>query len=207
MMDDQRRIVGWEHDDRAGRFEKPLTIEANGIQTRAEFVPSQKPVPPFRGGFVTTQFFGARPEYYRRFGFAGHEGMDFMPLAVNDAPSDPTVFAVEQGIVTAIDWKQTSAYGLFVAVWNEAARRKWYYCHLASTPLQVGTRLERGDPIGIMGETGNAQGKHLHLGLRLTWAEHWRYFNMENGYRGFIDPHPTLEGLRDQESRKTDIGQ
>lgn len=37
------------------------------------------------------------------------------------------------------------------------------YAHLASTELKVGQKIQRGDCIGVMGNTGQSKGRHLHI--------------------------------------------
>lgn len=44
------------------------------------------------------------------------------------------------------------------------------YCHLDATSLilPVGQYVGRGNHIALMGRTGNANGKHLHMGVSIT---------------------------------------
>jgi murein DD-endopeptidase MepM/ murein hydrolase activator NlpD len=42
----------------------------------------------------------------------------------------------------------------------------YYYAHLQSISVESGQRVDRGQAIGTMGDTGNARGTpHLHLGM------------------------------------------
>ncbi len=45
--------------------------------------------------------------------------------------------------------------------------REWTYCHLATLDPRVvaGASLQAGDPVGLVGHTGDATGPHLHLQL------------------------------------------
>ena len=49
------------------------------------------------------------------------------------------------------------------------ARERYYYAHLDdwTTGLRVGDVIESGDPLGMVGNTGNASGTppHLHFGI------------------------------------------
>ena len=55
----------------------------------------------------------------------------------------------------------------------------WTYCHLSYLEPAVtpGAELTAGDPVGLVGQTGDATGPHLHLQLQPAAAypqdEHW----------------------------------
>lgn len=42
----------------------------------------------------------------------------------------------------------------------------WFYCHLATRYVKIGDRIEAGDIIGLMGNTGYSFGEHTHLEVR-----------------------------------------
>jgi len=44
----------------------------------------------------------------------------------------------------------------------------WTYCHLAylEPTVETGIRLAAGAPVGLVGDTGHAEGPHLHLQLQ-----------------------------------------
>jgi hypothetical protein len=146
---------------------------------------------PFKNGYKVTQVFGARPEYYGQFGFDGHEGVDLIPL-----DSDWNMYCIEDGTVIRDydDPRTGGAYGNYALVWNEENCRGWWYCHMSKNAVYVGQEVKRGDLIGVMGETGNTDGAHLHLGLRYG-NENKEPINTDNGYKGFVDPLPVLKEL------------
>ncbi len=84
-------------------------------------------------------------------------------------------------------------YGNFVVIWNRENHRGWWYCHLAKNVVSLGQEVRAGEILGVMGNTGNSHGYHLHLGLRMADANGYAV-NLDNGYRGFLDPLPLLEG-------------
>ena len=142
----------------------------------------------FSGPARVTQGFGARPEYYRSFDLAGHEGVDLVPTG-----ADWTVHAIEAGQVVRAHPGRDGAYGIHVVVWNPASRRGWWYCHFSELRAKVGDLGGAGQALGVMGDTGIAQGAHLHLGLRMT-NEQGYAGNLDNGFRGFLDGLVVLHG-------------
>lgn len=143
---------------------------------------------PFSGGSTLTQGFGANPQNYAQFGLNGHEGLDYVP---KDA--DKTVYAVESGIVQedVDDPIQGKAYGINVVIYVPVNRHLWTYAHLAQNFVKKGDKALRGQPIGIMGGTGNVTAPHLHLGLRIC-DPNGNPINMGNGFKGFVDPAPVV---------------
>lgn len=151
-------------------------------------VPVDRVLSPFAGGYKITQRFGNDPDYYKQFGFNGHEGLDLIPVT-----ADWGVHAVEAGdVVRDYDDPRTAgAYGNHVVVLNRDRRRAFWYCHLAGNVVSIGDHVEAGQVIGRMGNTGNSRGYHLHLGLRYANAK-GAAINLDNGYRGFVDCLPLL---------------
>jgi murein DD-endopeptidase MepM/ murein hydrolase activator NlpD len=143
---------------------------------------------PFSAGANISQRFGENPQNYAQFGLNGHEGLDFIPLG-----ADKTVYAVESGIVITDfdDPIQGKAYGNNIVVFVSANRRLWNYAHLAQNFVNKGDKVLRGQPVGLMGSTGNTTGPHLHLGLRLTDLS-GNPLNTNNGFKGFVDPMPVV---------------
>jgi murein DD-endopeptidase MepM/ murein hydrolase activator NlpD len=78
------------------------------------------------------------------------------------APSGTPVVAIGRGRVTYAGWK--GGYGKLVEVkhTNGYVTR---YAHFSRIPqtIRVGKRVEQGDVIGYVGETGHATGPHLHF--------------------------------------------
>lgn len=144
---------------------------------------------PFSGNYRITQVFGSRPDYYRQFGLAGHEGLDLVPQS-----GSWDVLAIEDGqVVRDENNPRSGAYGNHVVVLTPS-KRAWWFCHLASNDVAHGQQVKRGQKLGVMGATGNTQGAHLHLGLRLANAQ-GQAINTNNGYNGFVNPLPILEDI------------
>jgi Membrane proteins related to metalloendopeptidases len=92
------------------------------------------------------------------------------------------------------DARKGGAYGNMIVIADPYEQINAYFCHLQMNSVAIGTWVKAGDFIGVMGETGNCQGKHLHLMIN-EWkggrAEERR--NYDNGYRGMIDPLPFVK--------------
>lgn len=89
-----------------------------------------------------------------------HGGIDI----VQDS-SKPIVIAAYPGTVIACGWSDTFGN----RVWVEYNKNIFVvYAHLDSInpELKIGTKVFEKDFIGIMGNTGLSQGKHLHFELR-----------------------------------------
>jgi murein DD-endopeptidase MepM/ murein hydrolase activator NlpD len=70
------------------------------------------------------------------------------------------VFAAAPGVVLTAGWN--GGYGYQVEV-QHAARISTRYSHLARLMVEPGQILERGDLVGLAGDTGMATGVHLHF--------------------------------------------
>jgi murein DD-endopeptidase MepM/ murein hydrolase activator NlpD len=107
----------------------------------------------------TARAIGSRFGEARAGGARSHEGIDIF------APRDTRVLAVAGGIVTSV--ANTPVGGK--VVWQEDPERNvtYYYAHLNSHSVRVGDRVQAGDEIGKVGNTGNASASspHLHFAL------------------------------------------
>lgn len=145
----------------------------------------------FKNGYRITQVFGNNPDYYKQFGFAGHEGLDLVP----STPGDTTIYCIEDGeVLRDVDDPKSGAYGQHVVIWNKENKRAWWYCHLASNETSLGQQMKAGQKVGVMGATGNTNGAHLHLNLRTTDANK-NVLDPNNGYKGFVNPLPVLQNI------------
>lgn len=142
----------------------------------------------FRSKFQVTQGFGERPEYYKKFGLKGHEGLDIIPTGtVWD------VLCLADGVVVnETDDPRSGVYGIWCTVWHPQLRKATQYCHLQSNIVSSGDKVTTGQRLGIMGATGNSTGAHLHLNLYETDENGFR-LNKNNGFNGGIDPLPFLQ--------------
>jgi murein DD-endopeptidase MepM/ murein hydrolase activator NlpD len=74
------------------------------------------------------------------------------------------VVAAEAGIVTYAEW-EISGYGYLVVV-DHGEGLVSYYGHLYGFYVDVGQSVRRGQPLGVIGNTGHSTGPHLHFEVR-----------------------------------------
>lgn len=115
---------------------------------------------------VVTQAFGINPEHYKKFNLPGHEGIDMR------APWDSKIFAVWGGTVTRVG--EHNAYGNHIRLKHIVYYQKekhvmeTIYAHFAQpATIKLGTRVKRGDVIGLADSSGNSTGSHLHFGMKI----------------------------------------
>jgi murein DD-endopeptidase MepM/ murein hydrolase activator NlpD len=107
-----------------------------------------------------------------------HQGQDVM------AACGTPLVAARGGRVQTSTWDD--AAGNYLVIDGKGTVNDFMYAHLAeSSPLKEGDTVRTGQPIGIVGETGDAQGCHLHF-------EMWGAPGWYEGGSPF-DPLPYLE--------------
>ncbi len=92
-----------------------------------------------------------------RSGGRTHNAIDIM------APRGTPLVAITDGTVTRRHWNRLGGNTLYLT--SADGQTDYYYAHLDeyAAGIEVGTRVRRGETIGTVGSTGNAQGAHLHL--------------------------------------------
>lgn len=110
-------------------------------------------------GAVITQHWGQNEADYRQFGMWGHNGTD-----LGGRPLRTPVRSIAPGVVaySAFD----PGYGHYVRLDYRDGDAYFVYCHLDEPGEPVGTRLDAGDTVGLLGSSGNSSGPHLHLEIR-----------------------------------------
>lgn len=113
-----------------------------------------------------------------------HTGIDI------DAPIETPVHAAGSGTIRWAgyglymnDQDKDDPYGLAVAIEHDFSYQgqKLYtiYAHLDRVDVKKGQHVNTGDPIGIVGNTGNTTGPHLHFEIRLADNNYYTTRNPE----------------------------
>ena len=88
------------------------------------------------------------------------------PAADIAAPQGSPLYALSDGqVVEASDDDSRCGIGFTMRTSDGLT---WTYCHLAyrEPSVEAGAALTAGEPVGLVGSTGNSTGPHLHLQLQ-----------------------------------------
>ncbi|MCC6499922.1 MAG: peptidoglycan DD-metalloendopeptidase family protein [Anaerolineales bacterium] len=124
-----------------------------------------------------TQLFGENPDFYKKWGFPGHNGIDY------GIPNGTPVNAAAAGTVALVGF-ENGGYGNYVKLSHTDGGKTYYtyYAHLANATVAAGQKVKAGAMIGHSNNTGASTGPHLHFGLKIDG---------ENPlYKGYVDPMP-----------------
>lgn len=136
-----------------------------------------------------SQLWGGNPSYYQAaFGIPYHNGTDYVQHL--HAP----VHSIADGLVVYAGF-DARGYGQYARVWHPHLMLHSFYAHLDEfvheTPPDMGhgIPIREGDVIGLLGNTGNSTGPHLHFELRLGLDAHKYDVSPYQGIaRGRINP-------------------
>lgn len=108
------------------------------------------------------------------------------------APRGTPVLAVASGTVERIQQTQDGGHGVWVV--DASGRLRYRYAHLQGyrEGLAEGQRVEAGDPLGYVGDSGNAVPGHTHLSFAVTRIPAEESPAPETP----VDPLPYLRGER-----------
>ncbi len=113
---------------------------------------------PVGGNHVISSHFGKRIHPVTQKAHL-HNGIDIA------APSGTPVLAAQSGEVVRTG--RDSLNGNYIQL-SHGFGIQTYYCHLQSISVSRGTYLQKGQPIGAVGQTGRVTGPHLHFTLKLN---------------------------------------
>ncbi len=110
--------------------------------------------------------------------FAGHTHHDF-PAVDIAAPAGSPLYALADGVILR-SWTvpdPSCGIGLTMLAFDG---QTWTYCHLSYLEPSIvpGVSVTAGEPVGLVGSTGDATGPHLHLQLQppTLWPQQEQWF-------------------------------
>ena len=130
-------------------------------------------------GTVTQRFGEAYGEYMARYGIPGHNGLD-----IANEEGTP-IKAISGGTVkmTGTD----ADYGQYTRIFCPQHKFHVFFAHLLQVNVVQGQTVNQGQVIGLMGNTGNSSGPHLHIEIRL--GEEFSYAPGAYGHgKGRVEP-------------------
>ena len=126
----------------------------DSLQATLISIPSEKPVPSMTS---LTSNYGVRRDPFRG-GRAMHAGIDI------PGSHAAQIVATADAIVGRTGW--IGGYGNMIEL-EHGKGIQTRYGHLSSIMVSPGTRIKRGQVIGLMGSTGRSTGTHLHYEVRI----------------------------------------
>ena len=128
---------------------------------------------PVHSDTILTAVYGETGPNWSRF----HTGTDFAPYG--STPPRPTLYSVCSGsVVNVIHYTGTQALGNQVIIQDSNTGNYWRYCHMTQILASIGDTVTTSSQVGIMGDTGNVTGVHLHLEYSTTSG--WDYDSFLN---------------------------
>jgi murein DD-endopeptidase MepM/ murein hydrolase activator NlpD len=94
-------------------------------------------------------------------GSTNHGGVDF------GAPTGTPVVSIGDGTVNGVGSNRYAGCGYWITI--EMPDGEARYCHFnVQSPMKVGDLVTAGQPIGVVGSTGDSTGPHLHLNINVA---------------------------------------
>ena len=112
-----------------------------------------------------------------RSGGRQHQGNDLF------APAGTVLVAIEDGTVDKVTNTDTGLGGITLWIKGRSGTR-WYYAHNARNLTQVGAQVTAGQPVAVLGNTGNARTTPAHV-----------HFEIHPGGGAAANPYPFLARL------------
>lgn len=139
---------------------------------------------PFAEDRITGQF-GTRSAFRIRNGLGPHRGTDWAK------PNKTPIPAITDGTIALVQYSKILGWCIVQTAWAEG--KTWYigYAHLAKKPtLKKGDKVQMGDTIALLGNTGSASsGPHLHATLSTSrkgifWGKVYDLYKMIEKHAG-----------------------
>lgn len=123
---------------------------------RISSIPSIFPISKNDLIFISSVFGGRMDPFFKR--YSQHRGCDYV------AATGTKVYATGNGIVTFLNYSR-KGYGNEVII-DHSFGFSTRYAHLYKILVETGDSVNRGQVIGMVGNTGRSTGPHLHYEVR-----------------------------------------
>jgi murein DD-endopeptidase MepM/ murein hydrolase activator NlpD len=110
---------------------------------------------PVKKPYVKTQSYG-KTTFSHNYSTGTHNGVDYV------AQDSQSILAVADGKVKAVGDMGRYGYGKWVVIDHDNGLMT-LYGHMSSVKVSRGDKLDKGDKIGVQGNTGFSTGTHLHF--------------------------------------------
>lgn len=110
----------------------------------------------FTGKFKVTSEYGRKGSLWKS---GTHQGTDLVGI------TSDKVYSICNGVVERAGYDK-GGFGNYVRIKEDNSENRIYLAHLSKIYVKIGERVNYTTVVGIMGETGNATGKHTHVEIR-----------------------------------------
>lgn len=164
-------ITFWDNLEEVGDYSvdnSPTFVDNDPIPTPTPVEPEPIPTPnKYNYPFKNITSFKMTQGYNSTTATGGHQGYDLVGYK-NGFATNIQVASIAEGKVTHAGPGTGSyaSYGNYVEI--EVGNLLYHYAHLAviDEHISIGAKIPKGTVLGIMGNTGNSTGTHLHLDIR-----------------------------------------
>lgn len=148
-------------------------------------------------GIVTQQFGQNLADFYAKWGWKGHNGIDYSGDKQNAyACFDGTVASMKVQVDRAIPWILNIDSDQEETIDGQRIKLRASYIHIDSTQLAMGHKVKKSQIVAVTDNTGYpnySTAPHLHFQISpLYWNGITWVVDELNGYAGGIDPQPML---------------
>lgn len=112
---------------------------------------------PYADKYITAHY-GTLSDFRRRNGMQSHSGTDWA------RPRGTRIPAIAKGTVRLIQYSKVLGWVLVQTAMDKDGV-VWYlgYCHMDTKPgYEIGSKLVKGQTVGLVGNSGKSSGPHLH---------------------------------------------
>lgn len=150
---------------------------------------------------TVSQHFGERPDYYRKYGLAGHNGLDLhAPTGTKlYSPMDVWGHLITEGkfVIFPYPHQVWSGYGAAWRLdfnWGKGNVTQMTFGHLQNRNKSLDNKaIVAGTQIAETDNTGDSSAPHLHITIKNVI--NGIVAETQNGFKGAIDPLPFLKDL------------